>query len=109
MIGVNVGANKDSADRIADYVAGVRRWPGRALSDDQHQLAQHAGAAGLQDEGALDELLRRSQEARDRTSRSSSRSRPTSARAIPSGSSAPRSITRSTRSSSPTRRCRGRR
>src|SRR5205085_7917692 len=24
IVGVNVGANKDSADRIADYVAGVR-------------------------------------------------------------------------------------
>src|SRR5215212_8169000 len=24
VIGVNIGANKDSADRIADYVAGVR-------------------------------------------------------------------------------------
>ena len=25
IVGVNIGANKDSADRIADYVAGVRR------------------------------------------------------------------------------------
>ncbi len=24
LIGVNIGANKDSADRIADYVAGIR-------------------------------------------------------------------------------------
>ena len=31
IVGVNVGANKDSADRIADYVAGVRAMaPGRA-------------------------------------------------------------------------------
>jgi dihydroorotate dehydrogenase len=26
LIGVNIGANKDSADRIADYVAGIRRF-----------------------------------------------------------------------------------
>ncbi|GES42754.1 dihydroorotate dehydrogenase (quinone) [Rhizobium dioscoreae] len=26
IIGVNIGANKDSADRIADYVAGIRRF-----------------------------------------------------------------------------------
>ncbi|MFB2549734.1 quinone-dependent dihydroorotate dehydrogenase [Ensifer soli] len=26
MVGVNIGANKDSADRIADYVAGIRRF-----------------------------------------------------------------------------------
>ncbi|ARM86920.1 dihydroorotate dehydrogenase (quinone) [Rhizobium sp. CIAT894] len=26
MIGVNIGANKDSEDRIADYVAGIRRF-----------------------------------------------------------------------------------
>ena len=46
VIGVNVGANKDSADRIADYVAGrADNGAGRALPDDQHQLAQHAGAA----------------------------------------------------------------
>ncbi|MGO8550190.1 hypothetical protein ACC732_37030, partial [Rhizobium ruizarguesonis] len=26
MIGVNIGANKDSEDSIADYVAGIRRF-----------------------------------------------------------------------------------
>jgi dihydroorotate dehydrogenase len=26
IVGVNIGANKDSADRIADYVAGIRRF-----------------------------------------------------------------------------------
>ena len=32
IIGVNIGANKDSADRIADYVAGVRAMSaGRAI------------------------------------------------------------------------------
>ncbi len=30
MIGVNIGANKDSADRVADYVAGIRTFHGVA-------------------------------------------------------------------------------
>lgn len=30
IIGVNIGANKDSADRIADYVEGIRRFSGVA-------------------------------------------------------------------------------
>ena len=46
IVGVNIGANKDSADRIGDYEA--RRPPlcrRRLLSDGQHLLAQHAGPA----------------------------------------------------------------
>ena len=58
IIGVNVGANKDSADRIADYVSGVRAMaPVARLPDDQHQLAQHAGPAAAPGRGALEELL----------------------------------------------------
>lgn len=58
VVGVNIGANKDSVDRIADYVVGV------------HALAAHAdyltvnisspntpGLRALQDRGALDDLL----------------------------------------------------
>ena len=46
IVGVNIGANKDSADRIADYEAGVRRFARcRVLSDRQHLVAQHAGPA----------------------------------------------------------------
>ena len=52
LVGVNVGANKDSADRIADYVAGVRAMSaGRRLSHDQHQLAQYAGSAAAAGRG----------------------------------------------------------
>jgi dihydroorotate dehydrogenase len=57
-IGVNVGANKDSPDWIADYVAGVR-----AMSIVADYLTINIsspntpGLRGLQDEGALDELL----------------------------------------------------
>jgi dihydroorotate dehydrogenase len=65
VIGVNVGANKDSADRIADYVAGVR-----AMSPVAHYLTINIsspntpGLRGMQDEGVLDELLAAIQEAR---------------------------------------------
>lgn len=58
VIGVNVGANKDSADRVADYVEGVRK-----MSPVARYLAVNIsspntpGLRGLQDEGALDELL----------------------------------------------------
>jgi dihydroorotate dehydrogenase len=58
LIGINIGANKDAVDRIADYVTGV------------HAMASHAdwltvnisspntpGLRALHDEGALDDLL----------------------------------------------------
>jgi dihydroorotate dehydrogenase len=53
-----VGANKDSPDRIHDYVEGVRR-----MSPVAHYLTTNVsspntpGLRGLQDEGALRELL----------------------------------------------------
>ncbi|HEV8408746.1 MAG TPA: quinone-dependent dihydroorotate dehydrogenase [Sphingomicrobium sp.] len=58
VIGVNVGANKDSPDRIADYVEGVR-----SMSAVAHYLTINIsspntpGLRELQDEGALKELL----------------------------------------------------
>jgi dihydroorotate dehydrogenase len=58
IIGANIGANKDSADRIADYVAGVR-----AMSPVAHYLTINIsspntpGLRKLQGEGALDGLL----------------------------------------------------
>jgi dihydroorotate dehydrogenase len=57
-IGVNIGANKDSADRIADYVAGVQAMG--AVADYltiNISSPNTPGLRGLQDEGALDELL----------------------------------------------------
>jgi dihydroorotate dehydrogenase len=57
-IGVNVGANKDSPNRIADYAGGVR-----AMSQVADYLTINIsspntpGLRELQDEGALDELL----------------------------------------------------
>ena len=65
VIGVNIGANKDSADRIADYAKGVR-----AMAAVARYLAINIsspntpGLRGLQDEGALEELLAAVREAR---------------------------------------------
>lgn len=58
IIGVNVGANKDSADRIADYVTGVRR-----MADVADYLTINIsspntpGLRGLQDKDQLLALL----------------------------------------------------
>jgi len=67
VIGVNIGVNKDSADRIADYAAGVR-----AMSEVAKYLTINIsspntpGLRQLQDEGALRELLAAVKEARPR-------------------------------------------
>jgi dihydroorotate dehydrogenase len=58
VIGVNVGANKDSADRIADYVAGVRAMaPVARYLTINISSPNTPGLRGLQDQGALEELL----------------------------------------------------
>ena len=58
VVGVNVGANKGSADRIADYVAGVRAMsPVARYITINVSSPNTPGLRGLQDEGALDELL----------------------------------------------------
>ncbi len=65
IVGVNIGANKDSADRITDYVAGVR-----AMSSVARYLTINIsspntpGLRQLQDEGALRGLLSAIAEAR---------------------------------------------
>jgi dihydroorotate dehydrogenase len=58
IVGVNVGANKDSGDRIADYVNGVRLLaPVADYLTINISSPNTPGLRGLQDEGALDELL----------------------------------------------------
>jgi dihydroorotate dehydrogenase len=65
VIGVNIGANKDSADRIADYVAGVRAMtPVSRYLTINISSPNTPGLRGLQDEGALEELLAAVSEAR---------------------------------------------
>ena len=58
IVGINVGANKDSEDRIADYVTGVRET--RALADYltiNISSPNTPGLRALQDKSALDALL----------------------------------------------------
>ena len=65
VIGVNVGANKDSADRIADYARGVRAMAGVAgYLAINISSPNTPGLRGLQDEGALGELLSAVRESR---------------------------------------------
>ena len=71
IVGVNIGANKDSADRIADYVERrAARW-----RRSPHYLTVNIsspntpGLRGLQDEGALGDLLAAVRDARPTTAR----------------------------------------
>ncbi|HEX8222296.1 MAG TPA: quinone-dependent dihydroorotate dehydrogenase [Allosphingosinicella sp.] len=65
LVGVNVGANKDSADRVADYVAGVREMaPFADYLTVNVSSPNTPGLRGLQDAGALAELLAAVGEAR---------------------------------------------
>jgi len=58
IVGVNIGANKDSADRIADYVAGVRAMaPVAKYLTINISSPNTPGLRQLQDEGALNALL----------------------------------------------------
>jgi dihydroorotate dehydrogenase len=65
IVGVNIGANKDSADRIADYAAGVRAMVGVADYLTVNISSPNTpGLRALQDKAALDELLAAVAEAR---------------------------------------------
>ncbi|MBB5987948.1 quinone-dependent dihydroorotate dehydrogenase [Sphingobium lignivorans] len=65
VLGVNIGANKDSADRIADYEAGVRAMaPHAAYLTVNISSPNTPGLRALQDRGALDALLGRVMAAR---------------------------------------------
>jgi dihydroorotate dehydrogenase len=68
LVGVNVGANKDAADRIADYVLGVRTFA--SIADYVAINVSSPNTPGLRDlqrRAALDELVARVVEARDET------------------------------------------
>jgi dihydroorotate dehydrogenase len=66
VVGVNIGANKHSADRIADYVAGVKAMaPVADYLTINISSPNTPGLRQLQDEGALRALLSAIQEARD--------------------------------------------
>jgi dihydroorotate dehydrogenase len=77
VVGVNVGANRDAADRVADYVAGVRAF---------HDVASYLtinvsspntpGLRDLQAPAALDDLVARVLEAREALVSAGARRRP---------------------------------
>lgn len=65
LVGANIGANKDSAGRAADYVAGVREMaPVADYLTVNISSPNTPGLRGLQDKGALDALLAAVMEAR---------------------------------------------
>ncbi len=66
LVGVNIGANKDSEDRIADYVAGVTRFaPLGSWLTVNISSPNTPGLRYLQEASGLDELLSRVMEARE--------------------------------------------
>jgi dihydroorotate dehydrogenase len=65
IVGVNIGANKDSTDRIADYSAGIAAMTGHADYLTVNISSPNTpGLRGLQDKSALGELLAGVMEAR---------------------------------------------
>jgi dihydroorotate dehydrogenase len=65
IVGINIGANKDSADRIADYAQGVRAMARLADYLTVNISSPNTpGLRALQDKGALTELLAAVVEAR---------------------------------------------
>jgi dihydroorotate dehydrogenase len=66
VVGANIGANKESADRIGDYVTGLRRLWGLASYFTINVSSPNTpGLRALQTRAALDELLGRLAETRD--------------------------------------------
>jgi dihydroorotate dehydrogenase len=66
VVGANVGANKDSADRVEDYVKGMTRvWTNASYITANISSPNTPGLRGLQERGALEELLGRLNVARD--------------------------------------------
>lgn len=66
LIGINIGANKDSVDRTADYVAGIRAFAAHAGYFTVNVSSPNTpGLRDLQAKDALDELLVRVLAARD--------------------------------------------
>jgi dihydroorotate dehydrogenase len=77
IVGVNVGANKDSADRAADYVEGIRRfWDVASYFTVNVSSPNTPGLRDLQAPGALDDLLARVLAARSELTAAGKHSRP---------------------------------
>jgi dihydroorotate dehydrogenase len=66
LIAVNLGANKDAADRAADYVAGISAFAGLASFFVVNVSSPNTpGLRDLQQEASLDDLIARVRAARD--------------------------------------------
>jgi dihydroorotate dehydrogenase len=66
IVGVNIGANKDSTDRSADYVLGIRAFADVASYFTVNISSPNTpGLRDLQQAGVLDDLLARVLDARD--------------------------------------------
>ena len=67
IVGANIGANKDAPDRIADYVTGLERlWGLASYFTINISSPNTPGLRALQTKAALEDLLGRLGEARDR-------------------------------------------
>jgi dihydroorotate dehydrogenase len=67
IVGVNIGANKDAADRVADYVSGINAFAQLASYFTVNVSSPNTpGLRDLQQAAALDDLLARVLDARDR-------------------------------------------
>ena len=70
IVGINVGANRDSTDRVADYVALIAAFaPVASYFTVNISSPNTPGLRDLQQAKALDDLLARVVEARDRSQR----------------------------------------
>jgi dihydroorotate dehydrogenase len=77
VVGINVGANKDAADRVADYVAGVRAFYDVARYFTINVSSPNTpGLRDLQAPAALDVLLERVLQAREEMMASGQPKRP---------------------------------
>jgi dihydroorotate dehydrogenase len=66
VVGANIGANKDTGDKAADYVAGLRRlWGLASYFTINISSPNTPGLRALQTRAALEDLLGRLAEARD--------------------------------------------
>lgn len=66
IVGVNIGANKEAVDRVADYVAGIKKFASLASYFTVNISSPNTpGLRDLQHERALDDLVARVVDARD--------------------------------------------
>jgi dihydroorotate dehydrogenase len=74
IVGVNIGSNRDAADRIADYVAGIEAFaPAASYFTVNVSSPNTPGLRNLQQAAALGDLLARVLEARDQAAARSGR------------------------------------